>query len=478
MKSLTSKVALNTAVQSTSKVIMVAASIVTISLLTRYLGEEGFGEYTTVMTYLGLFGIIADMGIYLIAVREVAKENADAEGVLGNVLGIRLLVGGVILAMAPVIAVLIFPYSHRIDVAIGIGAIGFLLISLNQIVAVVFQVNLIMWKLMVGEVFGRLSILALTYVFILRNGDLWSFIIANVIGNIVLLGFSYWFAMKYVRLMPKFEWSKWNMMLRETAPLAIVTLLSRVYFSIDTIFLSVFRTQVEVGIYGLPYKVLDILISFPAIFAGLVFPTMSRLASLNKMEDLKRIYDKSYEFMLILVVPILIGLYMTADKVIALLGGEGFADSSRLLQILSFSVVFIFFTTLGNNLIIAIKQQSKLIWVALISAVFNIVLNIIFIPIYSYWAASIISVTTQLIVMLVTSYYVWKLAKMGPNFAKWWQIGLSGGLMGLMLYFMQDFNIFILIMLSAVVYFGVMYMVGGINREMISNVLGKESKKA
>ena len=477
MKSLTSKVAINTVVQSSSKAIMVATSIVTISLLTRYLGEEGFGEYTTVMTYLGLFGIIVDMGMYLIVVREVAKENADAEGILGNVLGIRLLVGGLILAMAPVIAILIFPYSYRVDMAIAIGAIGFLLISLNQIVAVVFQVNLIMWKLMVGEVLGRISILALTYYFILQNGNLWLFILANTLGNVVLLFCSYWFAAKYVRLLPKFQWKKWKSLFVETAPLAAVTLLSRVYFSIDTIFLSIFRSQIEVGIYGLPYKVLDILISFPAIFAGLVFPAMSRYASLKNMVDLKRIYHKSFEFLLIIVVPILIGLCMTSNKIVALLGGEGFKDSPYLLQILSLAVVFIFFTTLSNNLVIAVQKQSKLVWVALASAVFNVALNITLIPMYSYWAASFIAVATQFLVLVLTSYYVWTLTKIGPNFNKWWQIMLSSIVMAALLFWMRDYNLFVLIMVSGVVYFGLMYLLKGIDREMVFNVLGRESKK-
>jgi O-antigen/teichoic acid export membrane protein len=477
MKSLTSKVAANTVVQSISKVIMVATSIITISLLTRYLGEEGFGEYTTVMTYLGLFGIIVDMGMYLIVVREVAKEDADAEGILGNVLGIRLLMGGLILAMAPVLAVLIFPYSNKVDVAIAIGAIGFLLISLNQVVSVVFQVNLVMWKLMVGEVLGRLSILGITYYYILRGGDLWTFIVANVLGNIVLLGFSYWLAAKYVKLLPKFEWSKWKLLLAETAPLAVVTLLSRIYFSIDTIFLSVFRSQVEVGIYGLPYKVLDILISFPAIFAGLVFPAMSRYAAANNMNDLKRIYHKSFEFILIMVVPIFVGLCMTSKHIISLLGGDGFVDSPILLQILSLAVVFIFFTTLANNLIIAVQKQAKLVWVALASAVFNVVLNVTLIPIYSYWAASMIAVATQFLVLILTGYYVWVFTKMGPNFAKWWQILVSSGVMALVLYYLRDYSIFILIFVSIVIYFGLMYLVGGIDREMIFNVLGRESKK-
>jgi O-antigen/teichoic acid export membrane protein len=477
MKSLTSKVALNTIVQTISKAIVVGTSIVTISLLTRYLGEEGFGEYTTVMTYLGLFGIIVDMGIYLIVVREVSKEKADAEGILGNVLGIRLLIGGVILALSPVIAVLFFPYSHQIDVAIAIGAIGFLFIALNQIVGAVFHVNLIMWKLMYGEVIGRISILALTYFFILQNGNLYWFIAANAIGNVILFIFSYYFARKYVRLMPRFEWNKWKLMIAETLPLAAVTLLQRVYFSIDTIFISVFKTQIEVGVYGLPYKVLDILISFPSIFAGLVFPTMSRLATEKNSEDLKRIYHKSFDFMLIVAVPLLVALYLLSKNIVQLLGGGGFDDSILLMKILSISVVFIFFTTLAHNLVIAIKQQKKLLMLALVSAVINVVLNLWLIPTYTYWAAAWINVLTQLIVLCVSTYYVWSLTKIGPNFKNLGKILLSSLIMGAVVYWLREINLIAIAVVGMIVYFGMMFLVKGISMDTLKNIMGKESGK-
>ncbi|HPH78657.1 MAG TPA: flippase [bacterium] len=478
MKSLTSKVALNTVVQTISKAIVVATSIVTISLLTRYLGEEGFGEYTTVMTYLGLFGIIVDMGIFLIVVREVSKEAADAEGIIGNVMGIRLLIGGVILALSPVIAVLFFPYSRQVDVAIAIGAIGFLFIALNQIVSAVFQVNLIMWKLMYGEVIGRVSILVLTYYFILLHGNLYWFIAANSLGNVILFIFSYYFARKYVNLLPKFEWQRWQMMLIETMPLAIVTLLQRVYFTIDTIFLSVFRTQIEVGIYGLPYKILDILISFPAIFAGLVFPTMSRLAIEKNYLDLKRIYHKAFDFLLIIVVPLFCALYVLSQNIVRLLGGEGFVDSVALLRILSVSVIFIFFTTLAHNLVIAIKQQKKLLLLAAISAVVNVVLNLWLIPQYSYWAAAGINVLTQSLVWVMSTYYVWSLTKIAPNFSNLGKILISAALMSVVIYELRWMNIFIIAVVGVVVYFGTMFAIKGISVDMIKNIMGKESQKS
>lgn len=361
MNTLTSKVAFNTIVQTVGKVVVVATSVLTIGFLTRYLGEKGFGEYTTTMTYLGFFGIVVDLGMYLIVVRELAADEKKGEQYLNNAFGLRLILGCIILALAPLAAYLFFPYSTVVDLAIAIGAISFWFINLNQIIVSVFQVNLHMWKLVVGEVLGRLAILGLTYYFILQNGDLLDFIWANVAGNVVLFVVSYLFAYKYIRLIPRFEWKIWKVIMIETLPLAIVVLLNRIYFNIDTIFLSVFRSQEEVGVYGLSYKILDILISFPSIFAGLVFPTMAR-HGIDALKELKRVYQKSFDFMIITAIPMLAGLVMLSGPVIRILGGEsGFDDSIYLLQILGVAVVFVFFSTLSNNLVIAVKMQKKLL---------------------------------------------------------------------------------------------------------------------
>lgn len=471
MTSLTYKVALNTVVQTIGKVVVVGTSIVTIGLLTRYLGQKGFGEYTTVMTYLGFFGIVVDLGMYLIVVREIVKEKSKAEEILGNALGLRIVLGIVVLGLSPLLAWWFFPYSHLVDWAIGIGALSFFFISLNQILVSVFQIDLKMWKLVLGEVLGRLAILGGTYYFILQKGDLHSFLWANVAGNVVLFVVTLFFARKYCRIRPRFESKVWRPMLIETLPLAIVVMLNRVYFNIDTIFLSIFKSQEEVGIYGLPYKILDILISFPSIFSGLVFPTLAKHALENKIE-LKRVYQKAFDFLVVVALPMLMGLVMLAKPVIHILGGDNFGDSINLLRILSIAVVFVFFSTLSNNLVIAVQKQKQLMTISLISVVVNVVLNLWLIPKYSYFAAAWITVLTEFIVMTLSGWFVWRFVSILPNL----KIGLKSLLatlaMGLFLWYFNHLNFIILAVVGSLVYFIALYLVGGLPREVMEKLLG------
>ncbi len=473
MKSLTYKVALNTVVQTIGKVVVVGTSVVTISFLTRYLGQKGFGEYTSAMTYLGFAGIIVDMGMYLVVVREITNNRQRAEEILGNSLGLRLVLGAIVMGLSPLIAWWFFPYSPVVDWSIGIGALSFFLIALNQILVSVFQIDMKMWKLVVGEVLGRLAILAGTYYFILQKGDLLDFMWANVVGNVVLFGMSFIFARKYVSIVPRFDWKVWKPMLRETLPLAVVVLLNRIYFNVDTLFLSVLRTQEEVGAYGLPYKVLDIVITFPSIFSGLIFPSLAQHALTSKVE-LARVYQKAFDFLVVMALPMVVGLCVLSRPIVHILGGDQFVDSPYLLRILSIAVTFVFFSTLSNNLVIAVQKQKRLMLISLISVVVNVALNLWLIPKYSYFAAAWITVLTEFLVMALSGWFVWESIKIIPNGKIAMKSLLAAIVMGVFLMYVRHYNLFLAVAAGGLLYFGVLYLVGGLPREVMEKLLGQK----
>ena len=63
--SYTRKIAHNTIIQIIGKGISTVIGVIVIAMLTRYLGQSGFGQYTTIMAFLQFFGVLVDMGLYL-----------------------------------------------------------------------------------------------------------------------------------------------------------------------------------------------------------------------------------------------------------------------------------------------------------------------------------------------------------------------------------------------------------------------------
>jgi O-antigen/teichoic acid export membrane protein len=292
------------------------------------------------------------------------------------------------------------------------------------------------------------------------------FILANVIANFVLVIISYFMSRKFLTSRPQFDFKYWKYIIKESLPLGVVIVLGLIYFKIDTIMLSIMKDSTAVGIYGAPYKILEILITIPSIFMGSVFPLISKYIKERDFR-FRESFKISFDFMLCLAVPLVVGIYLLAKPIVHLILGPEFMASTLVLQYLIFAVLIIFVGTIMGNFVIAANLQKKLVWVYLFSVLFNITGNLILIPRYSYIGSSITTIATESLVCACAYFIVYKNLKLVPKFDVFFKVLFSALIMGLFLYYLAGLNLLVLIVLGSVIYFSVLYLTGGIKKEMI-----------
>ena len=88
------RLTLNVVAMVIGKMAAVVIGLATISLLTRYLGPEGYGHYRTVLTVLAVAAICSDLGLQMVVLREVSRPDQDAGHVLGSALALRMILTG------------------------------------------------------------------------------------------------------------------------------------------------------------------------------------------------------------------------------------------------------------------------------------------------------------------------------------------------------------------------------------------------
>ena len=133
--SLTRKIAHNTIIQGGGKIICTVLGVIAAFFLMRYLGDEKYGQYTTIMVYLQVFGILIDLGLFIILIKKLsqAKDKQQEQSFLNNTFTFRLFTGLLFLSIAIIVSWLIPQYSLIIKWGILITAANFLFISLNQL---------------------------------------------------------------------------------------------------------------------------------------------------------------------------------------------------------------------------------------------------------------------------------------------------------------------------------------------------------
>jgi O-antigen/teichoic acid export membrane protein len=466
------KIAYNVVVSSVSKILSTILALVSIGLITRYLGAAGFGEYATVLAFLALFSAVADLGLYSTATREISRPNADEAKIIGNIFSLRLVVSGMVLLVSPIFFWFL-PYSLELKEAILIIAASFLFSSSYQVLNGIFQKNLAMDKVAVVELLGKIIQVGMIFFVIkLQLGFLW--IIASLLFNMIFSFFCvYVLSKKYVSFKLQFDFSYWKTFIKESYPLGIAALIGFVYFKIDTILLSVMKTSSEVGIYNAAYKVIENITFFPTMMAGLIFPIMSQ-SIFGDFARFKDISDKTYKIFWIFVVALIVGTMFLSGGIVHLIGGAGFEKSGVVLRILIFALAAIFFSNFSNSILIAGNKQKKLMRIMFLAAVFNVVANLLFIPRYSYMAAAWISVLTEMFVVGATFYVIVKELKYWPVAEKFSGIIASGIVMAIYFYIFSRFNFFLLAISGTVAYLVALWMFGVVKAGDISSIISKK----
>jgi len=470
------KIAYNVVFNVVAKVCSTALALVAIGFITRYLGKEGFGDYATVIAFFSFFGSIADLGLYAIAAREISRKGADEQHIISNVFTLRIFISFIVFLLTPLI-ILLLPYSHEVKVGIMVAAASFVFSSTYMVLNGVFQKHLAMDRVALAEIIGKTAQLIIVIVAVRNNlgfiAITSSILVAMVINSLLVI----FLARKYVRLSLRFDFAYWKKFLRESLPLGISVIVTFAYFKLDTILLSVLKTNAEVGIYNAAYKVIENLTFFPAMIVGLMLPLMSRHIFSDKKE-FERISNETFKVFIILIVPLAIGALFLSNQIISLIGGSGFAESAGVLRILIFALVFIFFGNFFNNILIAASQQKKLMYALSICAIFNITLNFLLIPRFSYTGAAATSVATEMLVVILTMLLTAKYVKYVPKTKHVLKILVSGAGMAIFLFLFKEHNFFLLVIGGAIIYSLLLWLTKTITPQELLSIFSKRQSAA
>ncbi|MCU0679671.1 MAG: flippase, partial [Planctomycetes bacterium] len=436
---LATKVAYNTLVQIFSKFLATALGLAAVAIMTRYLGQTGFGEYTTVMTFISFFAIVADLGLTLVTVQLISRPGADEKKILGNLLALRLVTAVFFLGLAP-LAVLFFPYPPLIKLGVAIMTVSFLCAALSQVFVGLFQKHLRLDRVSIAEVAGRLALVAAVVLAVWLDRGLTGVIVATALSGFVSLFLHYFFSRRFTCIKLAWDFGYWREIMQKSWPLAITIFFNLIYLKTDTLLLSLLPRPsaigiiAEVGVYGAAYKVIDILITVPFMFAGIILPVLTARWAENNRAGFKMILQKACDVMVIFALPLVIGTQFIARQTMVFVAGEEFFQSAPVLQILIVAAGVIFPGTMFAHAIIAIDRQKKIINAYIFTAVTAVIGYLVFIPRFSYFGAAWVTIYSEIFIAAASLYLVWKYTGFFPRLTAALKAAAAAGVMALALY--------------------------------------------
>lgn len=468
------KIAYNVVFNVIAKGLSTFLALVGISFITRYLGKEGFGNYATVLAFFSFFGSFADLGLFLVAAREISRKGADESHIIGKIFSLRVSASIAVFLLSFFI-VAFLPYPAEVKKGILVAALAFVFSSSYMVLNGIFQKNLVTDRISLVELIGK--VIQVGIIILAVKNDLgFDFIILSLLAYMVFnFTFIFWMSRRYVKYKLNFDIKYWKEFLKESLPVGISVFITFLYLKTDIILLSLLKTSADVGIYSAAYKVIENILFFPAMIAGLILPIMSRYI-FTEREKFVDISNKTFKVLFLIIVPIVVGVLFLAEDIISLIGGAGFAKSAWVLKVLIFSLLFMFFGNFFNNILIVGNQQKKLMKILFFCAVFNITSNLILIPAYSYKAAAIISAATEMLVTVLAAVVIYKNIHYRPRIHFGWKVLFSAAGMAAFLYFLRDGSFPVLVIGGAVVYFIFLWLTKAVTADEFSAIFSRKEE--
>jgi O-antigen/teichoic acid export membrane protein len=445
-------------------------------LMLRILAPEMAGRYTFAVGFIGYFDILVRYGLGTLLTREVAKHRDEGNRYLSTVTvlrGLLWLTSLPLMSLAILVYVFFGEMTPDIVAAIALFAFGLVFSSLaDGFSAVFYAYEKMEYPAAVSTITAvtRVSLGA----FVLLIG--WGFVglaAVSVVSNIVsalLLG------LLLVRhcFRPHLDWDartgKW--MLGTSFPLMINLLLATVFFRIDVLLLKPMKGDTVVGYYGAAYKYIDGLNIIPSYFTQAIFPLMSRYAA-SARDSLMRAYVLSLRLLLMIALPIATGTPFVARGLILVLGGGDYLpDSMIALQLIIWFLPFSYVNSVTQYVLIAIDQQRFLTRAFLIGVTFNIVANVLVIPTFSYKGAAVVTVLSELVLLIPFYYSIRKNLGELPWMSLIWQPAVASAVMAASMWLLRDLPWLTLIPLGGAVYLAVLFLVGGFRQPDMDLLLG------
>jgi O-antigen/teichoic acid export membrane protein len=191
---------------------------------------------------------------------------------------------------------------------------------------------------------------------------------------------------------------------------------------------------------------------------------MSRFAA-GSRESLIRAYLLSLRFLLILALPIAVGTPFVARELILFLAGESFLpDSAIVLQILIWFLPFSFINQVTQYVLIAIHQQRHLTRAFIIGVLFNLIANLIFIPLYGYRAAAVTTILSEWALLIPFYLLIRRHLCPVPWFDVAWRPAVAAAVMGTSLWLLGDVNFLATVAVAGMVYPAALALVGGLTQ--------------
>jgi len=374
-----------------NRVFIIIITFATSILLARYLGPEGKGLMTALLVYPTLLVSLAELGIRQSATYLIGKKEYSEQDIISQVL-LFLVTSSTIMVF---IVAYLFTVLDNPDFTFYMVLMAIFYIPVKLVTSYSQGIFLGRNEINIFNITSRLQPtidLALIILFVvIFNLSVVGAVLATFAASLVVALYAF---RELVRISPirlHFNWVISKKLISKGIVYAVALFILNLNYKVDIVLLERLGTASEIGQYSISVGIVELIWLLPSTLGVVIFSHSS-----NAKDPIMFSKGMIKLFRVTFIVSILCGLFLffASEYIIPLVYGEAFAPSVEMLQILLPGVILMTaFKVLNMDL--AGKGKPQISLVAFTPAVtVNIILNILWIPLYGANGAALASTIT------------------------------------------------------------------------------------
>ncbi|MBI2017938.1 oligosaccharide flippase family protein [Candidatus Daviesbacteria bacterium] len=390
-----------TSFQLLAKLVTSLSTFLILSIIARTYGQESLGIFTLSIAYLGLFMMVSDFGLNGHLLKQIQNINAAfgrtkfkmQNEIFRKLLGTRIVWAIVLVVLSFVLLPFLSFSGREFMILTMVGSLSIISFAIFTSSNLIFQKNLRYDLSALSTIIGTVVYFLLVLAFSYQRSPLVFISFSSMAGWIIISFSSVLLVRKFVKgIVPIFDFKYTLDLFAKTWPIGTTLFLNMIYFRIDSFLLAFYRNLSEVGIYNLAYQFFQTALVLPIFIMNAYYPILIKS------------YAGLKSAILILLGISFLGIILTfiiSPLLIGMLAGEGFEGSILSLRILSLGFPGFFISALLMWILVAEGKYKLLLKFYTSTLILNLILNLIFIPQYSYVAASWVTVISEYFVLLL-----------------------------------------------------------------------------
>jgi O-antigen/teichoic acid export membrane protein len=217
---------------------------------------------------------------------------------------------------------------------------------------------------------------------------------------------------------------KASQLVRTSAIFNVYSFVGNLYDRLDVLMLSKLAGDYATGIYSAAYRPIASLQLLPYGILYSLLPSLSRGSySLAERERL----EKAMGLLLSAAFAIVLATMAFAGALVPLVFGAHFAEVATALKILIWAVILRYFNYALNMRLLAGGHERVFLATSLVCLAVNFIGNLVFIPIFSWRAAAVLTIVTELVLLAQNMYWLRRATGAIPRPLGWVRISLVFG---------------------------------------------------